>query len=112
MAKSVGWRQQPARHALAAKGISSGNRRVLRKAAITPLIPELTTVQVAENAIRDMFLSRQYHGKVSNEDIEIMLNSPRWHSIYGKKELRKTWDVLIEDGYIHQEGNHWFWGID
>lgn len=112
MAKTWGWRYDPARHALAAKGISSGNRHDLRKAAIDPLLPTLTKVQVAENAIRDMFISKQYNEKIPCEDVSVMLNSPRWYSLYGKKELKEAWDILVEERFVHREGDYWVWELE
>lgn len=110
--KPVGWKNDPARHSLAAKGVTTGSKRVFRKATIEARLPDLTRVEVAENAIRDMFLSKQYDEAVPCEDVSFILNSPRWYSLYGKKDLKEAWDFLVKEGYVHREGNYWVWGLE
>jgi len=67
--------------------------------------------QFSENAIRDMFLSRQYNGKIPDDDIQVMLKSPQWHKLYGKKELKEAWEGLVKENYAHREGNNWIWEL-
>jgi len=107
--KPIGWQREPARHSLAAKGINTPTAASTSSAGTLTPLPELTKVQLGENAIRDMFLSRQYSGKVPNEDIDVMLNSPRWHRLYGKRCLRRAWDNLVKDQFVFREGDQWLW---
>lgn len=64
----------------------------------------------ASNAIRDMFQSQHYKGKVPVKDIEHMLGSSRWHKIYGKKHLRAAWKSLQGD-FVKKKGDHWVWTL-
>jgi hypothetical protein len=72
---------------------------------------ELTKLQLCENAIRDMFLSQQYNGKVPNKDIEIILKSDRWARMYGRANVKKAWTGLVKEGYAKKKGNYWIWGM-
>jgi hypothetical protein len=72
---------------------------------------EPTKLQLTENAIRDMFLSRQYNQKVPTKDIKIILKSKRWENIYGKGNVKKAWDGLVKDGYARKKGDYWVWGL-
>lgn len=110
MAKNPGWRQEPARHALAARGVNTrtggGGSSI---SGGLPRLSEPTKIQVAENAIRDMFLSKQYDEKVPCGDVSFILNSQRWYSLYGKEELKEAWDSLVKDGFVHRDGDYWIW---
>lgn len=110
--KPVGWRKQPARHALAAKGVHTRTRHNHMASLERPLLPELTPMQHAENAIRDMFLSKQYNGRVPHTDIQTMLESPRWRTMYGGRELKKAWDLLVKERYVFRGDNDWVWGME
>jgi hypothetical protein len=111
-----GWYGDSMRHSLASRGIRSGSKRsprsVRRFSPAKVRVESRLTEAFAENAIRDMFFSRQYNKKIPNEDIEIMLNSPRWHSLYGEKELREAWASLIKEGFVHKQGNEWIWELE
>lgn len=72
-------------------------------------LTEMTRAEKAENAIRDMFLSGQYNGKVPVSDIDVILKSPRWAKMYGKKEVKDAWDELVSEKYVVKKGNVWVW---
>jgi hypothetical protein len=59
-----------------------------------------------------MFLSRQYSKVVPNKDVGVMLNSPHWQNIYGKKTLHEAWNKLVKEGYANKKQDVWFWGIE
>ena len=63
----------------------------------------------AENAIRDMFLSRQYNGKVPSKDVAHILKSPRWAKMFGKGSVTKAWKSLVEEDYVEKKGSFWIW---
>ena len=72
-------------------------------------VSELTTQQEAENAIQDMFLSKQYQGKVPKKDIEHILTSERWADMYGKEELESAWNSFVDEEYVMEENDFWIW---
>jgi len=79
----------------------------------TPVEP--TKVQVACNAIRDMFFDRKhYNGVVPAADMDVVKNSKSWHRIYGKKAVVQAIKELDEEGYmnIDESGENWLWGGD
>jgi hypothetical protein len=79
----------------------------------TPIEP--TDVQVACNAIRDMFFNRKrYNGVVPVEDMNVVKNSKSWHRIYGKKAIQQAIKELDEEGYMNldESGKNWLWGGD
>lgn len=66
----------------------------------------------AENAIRDMFYSGQYQGKVPDKDIKVILKpSSRWAKMYGKQNIAKAWKGLVDEEYVIKKGNVWLWAI-
>ena len=73
---------------------------------------EPTKTNVAENAIRDMFLSKQYNKKVSVKDIKIMLKSASWHKAYGKEEIIQAWKNIVDGRYVNKKGDDYVWGIE
>ena len=86
----------------------------LIKAGNEDLAKEILTIadgkkQEAENAIRDMFLSKHYNGKVPLKDIDVILKSKRWDSLYGKKNVTDSWKDLVEEKYVTNDGNFWVW---
>ena len=72
---------------------------------------DLTKLQLCENAIRDMFLSKQYNSKVPNKDIIFILKSDRWARMYGKANVKKAWTGLVKEDYVHKDGSMWIWGM-
>jgi len=70
------------------------------------------SVQKAENGIRDMFLHKQYNGVVPDKDMDISLNSKRWHRFYGRSYLFKAWEGLINNGHVRRKGADWQWNFD
>lgn len=80
--------------------------------AITLPFYQLTKLNKAENAIRDLFLSRLYAGRIPAKDMGSVLTSQRWARIYGKKEIAQAWRGLIDDGYVWKEGNFWQWNVE
>jgi hypothetical protein len=69
----------------------------------------VTKLQLAENGIRDMFLSEQYHGKVPIKDMVHILHSPRWNKFYGDRNVRMAWIGLVDEDYVRQKGKCWVW---
>jgi hypothetical protein len=78
----------------------------------TYVAPEPTPVQIACNAIRDMFFHRQYNGVVPVKDIDHIDNSPRWHKIYGKKAIKQALKELQEEEYMNLDAKreNYLWG--
>jgi len=78
----------------------------------------VTKEDLACNAIRDMFLSKQYEKRVPVGVIQSILKSPAWHKAYGEKALQSAWKHLVIDGYINGEidpNTHeavYLWGIE
>ena len=77
-----------------------------------------TKHDLACNAIRDLFLSKQYERRVPVEDIKFILESPKWHKWWGKEVLQSAWKDLVKDGYVNGEidpQTHevlYVWGIE
>lgn len=72
-------------------------------------INEAKTVEDAENALRDMFTSKQYNGKVSVKDISIALKGDQWNRMYGLKNVKAAWKNLLDDDYVVKQGNYYIW---
>ena len=70
-----------------------------------------TKLQLSENAIRDMFLSKQYNLKVPQKDINYILKDKRWARIYGAGNIKKAWQGLVKDGYAKKKKDSWVWGL-
>jgi hypothetical protein len=73
---------------------------------------DLTKLQMCENALRDMFRSQQYKGKVPVKDIEYILNLKKdvsWNRLYGKANVHKAWAELVKEKYVEKKGNFWIW---
>jgi hypothetical protein len=75
--------------------------------------PTPTPQQIASNAIRAMFFSRQYDGVVPVKDIEFVKTSKDWHKIYGKKAVQDSIKSLISEQYINldEKEENWLWGL-
>ena len=75
--------------------------------------PTPTPEQIASNAIRAMFFSRQYDGVVPVKDIEFVKTSKDWHKIYGKKAIQNSIKSLISEQYINldEKEENWLWGL-
>ena len=71
-----------------------------------------TKVQVACNAIRDMFFNKHYKGIVPVKDIEVVKHGAQWHRVYTKKAVQDAVRELISEGYINLDakGDNWLWG--
>jgi hypothetical protein len=67
---------------------------------------------LACNGIRAMFFSRHYSKVVPDIDVQVMLRSPQWQGVYGKKILHEAWEGLVKDGYVTKKHDVWFWGIE
>ena len=73
---------------------------------------------LACNAIRAMFFSKQYERRVPVKDIQYILTDPVWRKAYGKDALQAAWKVLVRDGYINGEVDSqtheavYLWGIE
>lgn len=75
-----------------------------------PLV--FTKINIAENAIRDMFFHQHYNKRVPDKDIKFILRDQHfWGSRYGSKNLKSAWKHLVKDGYIRKEDNYWLWGL-
>ena len=73
---------------------------------------------LASNALRDMFLSKQYKSRVPVKDIQFILKSPAWHKAWGKEALQSAWKALVDGGYVNGEIDSqtheavYLWGIE
>lgn len=73
------------------------------------------SVEDAENAIRDMFLSKQYNGTVPAKDIAFILTKGKnWHSRFGKANVVKAWNNLYDTkqqggAYVEKKGSNYVW---
>ena len=63
----------------------------------------------ADTGIRDMFFSKQYKGRVPDEDIQHILESERWAKFYGKEAVKKAWGEFVDEEYVVKEGDEWVW---
>jgi hypothetical protein len=77
-----------------------------------------TKEDLACNAIREMFFSKQYEKRVPVKDIQFILKSSKWHRAYGKAPLQSAWKSLVNNGYVNGEVNSqtheavYLWGIE
>jgi hypothetical protein len=71
--------------------------------------PEMSKLNLAENALRDLALF--YGGRIPASQIKFVLNDKRWGGIYGKANLQKAWQGLVKDKFVVQKGNTWEWPI-
>lgn len=69
----------------------------------------LTPKQVAANAIRDMFLSKQYNGKVPTADLEKIFTNPQWIRSYGRQALQNAWNEIYDEGYVERDMTQDIW---
>jgi hypothetical protein len=70
----------------------------------------LSKQDLAANAIRDMFLSKQYRGRIPFSDIDTVLKSPAWHRAYGKKPLKSAWKSMVKGQYATpSKDGIWVW---
>jgi len=74
--------------------------------------PTPTKVQIACNAIRDMFFNKHYKGIVPIKDLETVKNGKMWHIAYTKKAVHQAIKELDQEGYINldEAGENWLWG--
>lgn len=72
-------------------------------------INEAKTVEDAENALRDMFTSKHYDGKVHVNDIVKVLKGKLWNELYGLKNVKAAWQNLLDDEYVVKQGNVYIW---
>lgn len=92
------------------KGYSRSLPKDSRKKKVIKVKPQKKRgVQQAENAIRDMFLSRQYNKVVPVKDINTILKSPKWTKRYRKINLKYVFKDLVEDKYIIKKGKNYIW---
>lgn len=72
-----------------------------------------TKVQIACNAIRDMFFHKHYNGVVPIKDLDIVKNSRAWHGLYTKKAIHQAISELKYEKYINldEAGENWLWGL-
>lgn len=68
---------------------------------------------LADYLIRELFYHDDYKLTVPDKDAQEFL-SPKavYAKIIGPKVLRKEWDVMQHDGYIHKHGDVWKWGLE
>lgn len=75
--------------------------------------PTPSKMQLACNAIRAMFFSKQYNGIVPAADLEVVNNAKNWHKIWTKKAVQQAVKLLKKEGYITLDGakENWIWGF-
>ncbi len=74
---------------------------------------EPTKIQVACNAIREMFFHKHYNGIVPVADLEVVKNGKQWHSMFTKKAVHEAIKQLSDEGYMTLDGakENWIWGF-
>ena len=75
--------------------------------------PTPTPKQIACNAIRDMFFSRQYDGVIPVKDMDIVNDHKDWHRIYGKEAVQEAIKTLDSEEYMNldEKKENWLWGL-